>query len=141
MPDPFYRPGCGGREMADLDRRRWEAVRAAGWRWDGLARVWRHQHTGRTGLNQHVIYECLRNHDAMPPCGNSREETPRDVRQEWQRRRLRLLEIEHQTGRLVPCSLGVQITDTLVEIARAGAARHGRPPATRADWQPNVWEA
>jgi hypothetical protein len=103
VPNPFYRGEvCGAREMEDIDRRRYNAVREAGWLFDHDARVWVHLPTGRTGLNQHVIYECLRNHDAMPPCGLTRAGTPWADRRQWIERGDRLRQIEARTGRLAP---------------------------------------
>lgn len=85
--------------MVELETRRYGEVRAAGWSFDHAAGVWRHEHTGRTGLNQHVIHECLRNHDAMPPCGQTRADTPAADRRQWVQRAARLREIEAATLR------------------------------------------
>jgi hypothetical protein len=85
--------------MVELETRRYGEVRAAGWDFDHRCLVWRHRHTGRTGLNQHVIHECLRNHDALPPCGDSREATSAADRRQWVERAARLREIEAATLR------------------------------------------
>lgn len=85
--------------MVEIETRRYREVRSAGWSFDHAAGVWRHEHTGRTGLNQHVIHECLRNHDAMPPCGQTRADTPAADRRQWVERAARLREIEAATMR------------------------------------------
>lgn len=95
MPSPMT-------PLQQFEAARYSAVRAGGWSFDHTADVWRHAHTGRTGLNQHVIYECLRNHDAMPPCGNTRAETLTEDRHEWVRRAARLREIERAGLRIQP---------------------------------------
>jgi hypothetical protein len=161
MPNPFYRgQRCGAREMEEIDRARYTEVRAAGWAFDREAGVWRHEHTGRTGLNQHVIYECLRNHDAMPPCGNRRDETGREAIRDWVTRATRLREIEARTGRLAPQfgqparSLEPQIRAAITTAnptgwapeAVARATRHQRPRPQRScgELQPitdPLWQA
>jgi hypothetical protein len=141
MPNPFYRgERCGAREMEEIYRGRYNEVRAAGWSFDHGAGVWRHAHTGRTGLNQHVIYECLRNHDAMPPCGDTRASTSREDLAQWVVRATRLREIEANTGRLAP-QYGQPPRDA-VRYNRPTRQPSGRPQmGISKDWQPNAWEA
>jgi fermentation-respiration switch protein FrsA (DUF1100 family) len=156
------------RAMSEIENRRYNAVRAAGWTFDHGAGVWRHEHTGRTGLNQHVIYECLRNHDNLPLCGNTRAETPYLQRRAWIDRAAFLRDQEAQAIRASFATRAVDDTDWMADAHhaaaritrghpipdgmvermasafRGGAARHGTGAPQKAnskEWQPNMWEA
>lgn len=138
MPD--YR----SRALFEVENSRYSAVRAAGWLFDHDTGVWRHEPSGRTGLNQHVIHECLGNHDALPPCGQTRADTPYADRRQWIDRAARLREIEVGTS-LRPQIRATQNPTGWINPWPGLAARERAPPQTSRGKQHRVmdplWEA